>query len=266
MPKTIGIDLGTTNSVVAVMEAGTPKVLINASGNRTTPSIVALPDKGERLVGQQLPQVPSDLLAAVIALIGLQDVAGLVAELFEGIGHVVAPGLSNHILPRIASRAKRELAVAGPPTDRYDPAGERNRRQAMNGTSRQADLIVTGIDWLITVDPTRRIIRDAAIAEGETAFGMMRSPIGRFLVASRFMRGMYGTIKATAFGWLLLIQPLPDLAPAFWGDWSGPVGMITIILVYASVVVCLVRGVPVIVEFAVQHKVFSPDQAAREAH
>ncbi len=109
-------------------------------------------------------------------------------------------------------------------------------------------------------------IRYAAIAEGETAFGMMRSPIGRFLVASRFMRGMYGTIKATAFGWLLLIQPLPDLAPAFWGDWSGPVGMITIILVYASVVVCLVRGVPVIVEFAVQHKVFSPDQAAHEAH
>ncbi|MEE8293241.1 MAG: CDP-alcohol phosphatidyltransferase family protein [Kiloniellales bacterium] len=109
-------------------------------------------------------------------------------------------------------------------------------------------------------------IRYAAIAEGETAFGMMRSPIGRFLVASRFMRGMYGTIKATAFGWLLLIQPLPDLAPAFWGEWSGPVGMITIVLVYASVVVCLVRGVPVIVEFAVQHKVFSPDQAAREAH
>ncbi len=109
-------------------------------------------------------------------------------------------------------------------------------------------------------------IRYAAIAEGETAFGMMRSPIGRFLVAGRFMRGMYGTIKAIAFGWLLLIQPLPDLAPAFWGEWSGPVGMITIILVYASVVVCLVRGVPVIVEFAVQHKVFSPDQAAREAH
>ncbi len=109
-------------------------------------------------------------------------------------------------------------------------------------------------------------IRYAAIAEGETAFGMMRSPLGRYLVASRFMRGMYGTIKAIAFGWLLLIQPLPDLVPAFWGEWSGPFGMITIFLVYASVVVCLVRGVPVIVEFAVQHKVFSPDQAAHEAH
>ncbi|MEX0887260.1 MAG: molecular chaperone DnaK [Phycisphaeraceae bacterium] len=52
MPKTIGIDLGTTNSVVAVMEGGQAKVLINSSGNRVTPSIVAFTDKGERLVGQ----------------------------------------------------------------------------------------------------------------------------------------------------------------------------------------------------------------------
>lgn len=50
--KNIGIDLGTTNSVVAVMEGGQPKVLINASGNRITPSVVAFTDKGERLVGQ----------------------------------------------------------------------------------------------------------------------------------------------------------------------------------------------------------------------
>ncbi|TVQ52974.1 MAG: molecular chaperone DnaK [Phycisphaerales bacterium] len=52
MSKTIGIDLGTTNSVVAVMEGTEPKVLINSSGNRTTPSVVAFTDKGERLVGQ----------------------------------------------------------------------------------------------------------------------------------------------------------------------------------------------------------------------
>jgi molecular chaperone DnaK len=56
MSKTIGIDLGTTNSVVAVMEAGQPKVLINSSGNRTTPSIVAFTDKGDRLVGQPARQ------------------------------------------------------------------------------------------------------------------------------------------------------------------------------------------------------------------
>src|SRR4051795_12174040 len=52
MPKVIGIDLGTTNSVTAVMEAGEPTVLENAEGSRTTPSVVAInPKTGERLVG-----------------------------------------------------------------------------------------------------------------------------------------------------------------------------------------------------------------------
>ncbi len=50
--KVIGIDLGTTNSVVSIMEGSTPKVLINHQGNRITPSVVAFTDKGERLVGQ----------------------------------------------------------------------------------------------------------------------------------------------------------------------------------------------------------------------
>ena len=52
MAKIIGIDLGTTNSVVAVMEGTSPKVLINSSGSRLTPSVVGFTDKGERLVGQ----------------------------------------------------------------------------------------------------------------------------------------------------------------------------------------------------------------------
>ncbi len=52
MGKIIGIDLGTTNSCVAVMEGGEPQVLTNVEGNRTTPSVVAFSDKGERLVGQ----------------------------------------------------------------------------------------------------------------------------------------------------------------------------------------------------------------------
>ena len=52
MSKIIGIDLGTTNSVVALMEGDQPKVLINSSGNRTTPSVVGFTEKDERLVGQ----------------------------------------------------------------------------------------------------------------------------------------------------------------------------------------------------------------------
>jgi molecular chaperone DnaK len=52
MAKVIGIDLGTTNSCVAIMEGGEPKVITNAEGSRTTPSVVAFTDKGERLIGQ----------------------------------------------------------------------------------------------------------------------------------------------------------------------------------------------------------------------
>ncbi len=52
MAKAIGIDLGTTNSCVAVMEAGEPKVIINPEGGRVTPSVVAISNTGERLVGQ----------------------------------------------------------------------------------------------------------------------------------------------------------------------------------------------------------------------
>jgi molecular chaperone DnaK len=52
MGKVIGIDLGTTNSCVAIMSGGDPVVIANAEGSRTTPSVVAITDKGERLVGQ----------------------------------------------------------------------------------------------------------------------------------------------------------------------------------------------------------------------
>ena len=74
MSKVIGIDLGTTNSCVAVMEGSTPKVIPNAEGANTTPSIVAFADSGERLVGQpakrQAVTNPSDTFYAIKRLIG----------------------------------------------------------------------------------------------------------------------------------------------------------------------------------------------------
>ncbi|MGA3301924.1 MAG: molecular chaperone DnaK [Methylovirgula sp.] len=74
MGKVIGIDLGTTNSCVAVMEGKTPKVIENAEGARTTPSIVAFTDEGERLVGQpakrQAVTNPEKTFFAIKRLIG----------------------------------------------------------------------------------------------------------------------------------------------------------------------------------------------------
>ena len=52
MPKAVGIDLGTTNSVVSVLEAGEPTVIPNAEGSRTTPSVVGFSKSGEVLVGE----------------------------------------------------------------------------------------------------------------------------------------------------------------------------------------------------------------------
>src|SRR5262249_16030578 len=74
MGKVIGIDLGTTNSCVAVMEGKTPKVIENAEGRRTTPSIVAFTDDGERHVDQpakrQAVPNPQTTIFSVKPLIG----------------------------------------------------------------------------------------------------------------------------------------------------------------------------------------------------
>ena len=74
MSKTIGIDLGTTNSAVAVLEGGDAKIIVNPEGNRTTPSVVAYLDDGEVLVGQpakrQAVTNPKNTLFAIKRLIG----------------------------------------------------------------------------------------------------------------------------------------------------------------------------------------------------
>src|SRR3989344_4815726 len=86
MPKILGIDLGTTNSCMAITEGGQPKVLENKEGNRTTPSIIAMSKSGDRLVGQlakrQSVTNPQNTLYSIKRLIGrrfedkeVQDVA-----------------------------------------------------------------------------------------------------------------------------------------------------------------------------------------------
>jgi CDP-diacylglycerol--glycerol-3-phosphate 3-phosphatidyltransferase len=105
----------------------------------------------------------------------------------------------------------------------------------------------------------RGSIVDAIRAQQATAvraspFDAMRSPVARFLVAGRFMRAFYATMKAVAFCWLLLMQPLPDLVPAIWAQWSWLPNAISALLIWISVALCLARGAPVIVEFVAEQR------------
>ena len=81
MGKVIGIDLGTTNSCVAVLEGGEPVVIANAEGNRTTPSVVGFAKNGERLVGETAKRQAIDVykrqyLSEFIALRTLSVTSG----------------------------------------------------------------------------------------------------------------------------------------------------------------------------------------------
>ena len=96
MGKIIGIDLGTTNSCVAIMDGGTPKIVENAEGARTTPSMVAFADDAERLVGQpakrQAVTNPDSTLFAVKRLIGRRMDDPAVEKTFKNVPYKVVEG------------------------------------------------------------------------------------------------------------------------------------------------------------------------------
>ena len=117
MSKVIGIDLGTTNSVVAIMEGKEPKVLTNAEGSRITPSMVAITESGERLVGQvakrQAITNPENTVFAVKRLIGrkfeTQEVQGDIKVLPYKI--VRAPNADAHIQIRGRDYSPTEISA-----------------------------------------------------------------------------------------------------------------------------------------------------------
>jgi CDP-diacylglycerol---glycerol-3-phosphate 3-phosphatidyltransferase len=115
-----------------------------------------------------------------------------------------------------------------------------------------ADLGLVPI-WVAIVFITRASIVDsiryAAISRGETPFGSIHSQLGRVLVSGRFIRGLYGALKAVTFGWIFFLQPMPTLFPEIWARFSGPASWLAGLLVYASVLVCLLRALPVVLEF-----------------
>ena len=94
MSKVIGIDLGTTNSCVAIMDGSQPKVIENSEGARTTPSVVALTENGQRLVG----------------ISGTHDDAGGAEDFFAGDFHIVLHVVKNRRLNEVALAIHRRAA------------------------------------------------------------------------------------------------------------------------------------------------------------
>ncbi len=134
-----------------------------------------------------------------------------------------------------------------------------------------SDRIVELTMWIVLVDlgivpvwvPIVFIVRGTIVdtiranqvtTAHETPFSMLETPLGKWLVAGKFMRAFYATLKAVTFCWLLLIQPLRVLLPALWSGWSWLLEGIGMALVYLSVLTCVIRGLPVILEFVYKEK------------
>ena len=115
MSKIIGIDLGTTNSVVSVMDGGTPTIITNEEGNRTTPSIVAQTSSGERLVGQvakrQSVTNPENTIYSVKRFMGTKHKA---SKDIEGVPYEVTAGNGGECLVTLGGKkqAPQEISAA----------------------------------------------------------------------------------------------------------------------------------------------------------
>src|SRR5713226_5838500 len=173
MAKVIGIDLGTTNSCVAVMEGGDTKVIENSEGARTTPSMVAFTDSGERLVGQAAKRqaVTNPMVAKEMSLVPFKIVkAGNGDAWVEANGQQYSPSqISAFILGKMKETAesylgeKVEQAVITVPAYFNDA-----QRQATKDAGR-----IAGLDVL-------RIINEPTAAA--LAYGMDKRKSGTIAV------------------------------------------------------------------------------------
>ena len=116
MGKIIGIDLGTTNSCVAIMEGGEPKVIANVEGNRTTPSVVAFTDNEERLVGQvakrQAVTNPTRTLYAIKRLIGRKFLDGEVKRSIEVSPFKIVEGTNGSVSVDVNDKVYRPAEIS----------------------------------------------------------------------------------------------------------------------------------------------------------
>lgn len=155
----------------------------------------------------------------------------------------VSDGLDGYV-----ARRRNETSTFGA---MFDIAGDRIVELTMWIVLADLDMVPV---WVPIVFVVRGTIVDAIRASQmrsrrESPFALMETPLGRWLVAGRFMRGFYAVVKAAAFAWLLLLLPMPAVLPGIWADAGPALAATGSVLVYLATVVCLLRGLPVIIEF-----------------
>ncbi|MDJ0927875.1 MAG: CDP-alcohol phosphatidyltransferase family protein [Gammaproteobacteria bacterium] len=155
----------------------------------------------------------------------------------------VTDGLDGYV-----ARKRNEASLFGA---MFDIAGDRIVELTMWIVLADLDMVPI---WVPLIFVIRGIIVDTIRASGaedagQSPFDMMQTDLGRWLVAGKFMRIFYAVLKAVVFCWLLLIYPIPTVLPAIWADWGGLLEGIGQFLVYVTVLICLLRGLPVVIEF-----------------
>jgi CDP-diacylglycerol--glycerol-3-phosphate 3-phosphatidyltransferase len=160
----------------------------------------------------------------------------------------VSDGLDGYV-----ARKRHETSLFGA---LFDIAGDRIVELTLWIVMADIDLVPI---WVPLVFIIRGVIVDTirssnAVAQGVAPFALMRSRVGKFVVASKFVRTLYAVVKAAAFAGLSLQHPLPALLPILWGYVGWPLTALTYFFVYLAVVLCIARGLPVVAEFVQARK------------
>ena len=190
MGKVIGIDLGTTNSCVAVMEGGVPQVIPNQEGARTTPSIVGFTAKGERLVGQiakrQALTNPKNTVFAVKRLIGRKFRSGEVEQARKFLSYQLTESPNGDVHIQIDEKLYSPPEISAFVLQKLKAAAEDYLGEAVE------EAIITVPAYFN--DPQRQATKDAGLIAGlkvsrilneptaaALAYGLNKNPKGQFV-------------------------------------------------------------------------------------
>jgi CDP-diacylglycerol--glycerol-3-phosphate 3-phosphatidyltransferase len=188
------------------------------------------------------------LLLIVARLFYVQPSAVQLSSFFLIILIFVSDGLDGYI-----ARKRNETSLFGA---LFDIAGDRIVELTLWIVAADNDLVPI---WVPLVFIVRGVIVDTirssnSVAQGIAPFALMRSPLGKFIVAGKFMRSLYAVVKAAAFAGLALQKPMPAVLPELWGHVGGFLTGLTYFFVYLAVALCVARGLPVIAEFVYSQK------------